>query len=36
VIEITKKVVCPTGAIRFGDTNKLIDLKREKYAESVV
>jgi Fe-S-cluster-containing dehydrogenase component len=27
-------LACPTGAIRFGDLNELIELKRAKYAES--
>ena len=29
-------LACPTGAIQFGDTNRLSELKREKYAASLV
>jgi len=29
-------LACPTGAIRFGDTNNLADLKRERYALSLM
>ena len=29
-------LACPTGAIQFGDTNRLIELKRENYAKTFV
>jgi len=29
-------LACPTGAIDFGNTNRLSELKREKYAQSLV
>jgi Fe-S-cluster-containing dehydrogenase component len=29
-------LACPTQAIRLGDTNKLINLRRERYAKSLV